>query len=108
MYAIRSYYEKSRQVMKTLLAERPEIGPVTPYMYHHLVDALMLIDETTVARQIMQEYWGEMIEDGADTFWEAYDPQNKGFSPYGNNLINSFCHAWSCTPTYFIRKYKMD
>ncbi len=97
--------EKSRQVMKTLLAERPEIGPVTPYMYHHLVDALMLIDETTVARQIMQEYWGEMIEDGADTFWEAYDPQNKGFSPYGNNL---FCHAWSCTPTYFIRKYKMD
>lgn len=99
--------EQSSRLIDVLLTERPTISPVTPYMYHHLIDALIMVDETDVARQVMTEYWGEMIEDGADTFWEAYDPQNKGFSPYGNNLINSFCHAWSCTPTYFIRKYRM-
>jgi alpha-L-rhamnosidase len=46
-----------------------------------------------------------MISDGADTFWELYNPDDKKLSPYGSNLINSYCHAWSCTPTYFIRKY---
>ena len=99
--------EKSSQLIDMLLTERPAIGPVTPYMYHHLIDALIMVDERDVARQVMKEYWGEMIEDGADTFWESYDPKNKNFSPYGNSLINSYCHAWSCTPTYFIRKYKM-
>lgn len=79
-----------------LLTERPAIGPVTPYMYHHLIDALIMVDERDVARQVMKEYWGEMIEDGADTFWESYDPKNKNFSPYGNSLINSYC-TWSCT-----------
>jgi hypothetical protein len=26
-----------------------------------------------------------------------------GLSPYGDHHINSYCHAWSCTPSYFIR-----
>ncbi|MFK4470291.1 hypothetical protein ABH897_000006 [Paenibacillus sp. RC73] len=38
---------------------------------------------------------------------ELYDPHNKAFSPYGSYLINSYCHAWSCTPTYLIRKYTL-
>ena len=53
----------------------------------------------------MSAYWGEMIWDGADTFFELYDPANKYASPYGDRMINSFCHAWSGTPSYFIRKY---
>lgn len=52
----------------------------------------------------MRAYWGEMIQDGADTFFELYDPSNKYTSPYGSRIINSFCHAWSGTPSYFIRK----
>ena len=53
----------------------------------------------------MKRYWGEMIHDGADTFWELYNPFNKYESPYGSVAVNSFCHAWSCTPTYFLRKF---
>ncbi|MFK4435278.1 hypothetical protein [Paenibacillus sp. RC21] len=55
----------------------------------------------------LKSYWGGMLRDGADTFWELYDPHNKAFSPYGSYLINSYCHAWSCTPTYLIRKYTL-
>ena len=51
------------------------------------------------------QYWGGMIAKGADTFWEAYDPTNDFISPYDFYPINSYCHAWSCTPVYFIRKY---
>ncbi len=45
------------------------------------------------------------IKFGADTFWEAYIPDNLEFSPYKDRMINSLCNAWSCTPSYFIRKY---
>ncbi|MDV9959707.1 hypothetical protein RHJ81_18875 [Clostridioides difficile] len=46
-----------------------------------------------------------MVKDGADCFWELYNPNDKYVSPYGSRIINSYCHAWSCTPSYFIRKY---
>lgn len=49
--------------------------------------------------------WGAMVAYGADTFWEIFDPQHPDFSPYGSKLINSYCHAWSCTPAWFIRQY---
>ena len=46
-----------------------------------------------------------MVKKGADTFWEVYDPNNDKLSPYGFYPMNSYCHAWSCTPVYFINKY---
>jgi hypothetical protein len=39
----------------------------------------------------------------ADTFWEVYDPAQPLRSPYGDIHINSYCHAWSCTPAYLLR-----
>ena len=26
-------------------------------------------------------------------------------SPYGGTIVNSYCHAWSCAPAYFLREY---
>lgn len=97
--------EENKKLMNRLLTERPAVGIATPYMYHHLVEALLVSGEKGKAISEMKTYWGGMIKDGADTFWELYDPSNKEFSPYGSHIINSYCHAWSCTPTYLIRKY---
>ncbi|MEH7416270.1 sugar hydrolase [Neobacillus drentensis] len=99
--------EENNNLMKHLLAENPAVGIATPYMYHHLIEALLVSGEKEQAIEEMKNYWGGMIQDGADTFWELYDPKNKDFSPYGSHLINSYCHAWSCTPTYLIRKYNL-
>ncbi|TCN25364.1 alpha-L-rhamnosidase-related protein [Mesobacillus foraminis] len=99
--------EESKKLMKRLLEEKPEVGIATPYMYHHLVEALLVSGDKDQAISEMKAYWGGMIKDGADTFWELYDPNNKEYSPYGSHLINSYCHAWSCTPTYLIRKYDL-
>ena len=46
-----------------------------------------------------------MIDLGGDTFFEAFDPNLPDYSPYGSTMINSYCHAWSCTPVYLIHKY---
>jgi hypothetical protein len=99
--------DENNQLMNRLLEVRPKTGIATPYMYHHFIEALLIAGEKERAISEMKTYWGGMIEDGADTFWELYDPKDKEFSPYGSHLINSYCHAWSCTPTYLIRKYHL-
>lgn len=97
--------EKSRKLMLHLLEKNPEMGLATPYAYHHVIEALLHVGEKEKALELMRTYWGGMIELGADTFWEAFDPNDPNASPYGNTQVNSFCHAWSCTPAWLLRKY---
>lgn len=93
------------QILDNLLKVSPRVDLVTPYAYHHLIEALILNNRKDEALSCMGSYWGEMVKDGADCFWELYNPKDKYVSPYGSRIINSYCHAWSCTPSYFIRKY---
>ena len=78
---------------------------VTPYMYHNYVDALLTVGQKEKALEVICSYWGGMLDEGADTFWELYNPENPNESPYGGTIVNSYCHAWSCAPAYFLRKY---
>ena len=76
---------------------------VTPYMMHHYVEALCRVGRKKEARQVIRDYWGGMADHGADTYWELYNPENPDESPYGSPVVNSYCHAWSCTPAWFLR-----
>ncbi len=79
------------------------IGMVTPYMMHHYAQALCLIGRRRQALEVIRDYWGAMVKSGADTFWELFNPANPDESPYGSAVVNSYCHAWSCTPAWFLR-----
>jgi hypothetical protein len=79
------------------------VRPGTPYLYHYVAEAMLRCGMKKEALELVGSYWGGMVEAGADTFWEVYDPANPMLSPYGNVLINSYCHAWSCTPAYLLR-----
>lgn len=93
------------RLLRRLMAENPGVPMVTPYAYHHFVEALMQVGLKEEAEHAMKDYWGSMLRQGADTFWELYNPADPLASPYGSRAANSFCHAWSSTPAYFIRKY---
>jgi alpha-L-rhamnosidase len=82
------------------------VRPGAPYLYHYVIEAMIQCGLKSEAKALLTNYWGGMIDQGADTFWEVYDPKNDFLSPYNSYLVNSYCHAWSCTPVYFIRKYK--
>lgn len=97
--------EKNARLLERTIIVDPKIRMVTPYMYHHFLEALVQTDLKQIAVGFMRGYWGEMVKDGADTFWELYDPANKNVAPYGSKMVNSYCHAWSCSPSYIIRKY---
>lgn len=93
------------KAMSTVMSMPDACYPGCPYAYHYVVEALLKCDMNIEARKLLTDYWGSMVEKGADTFWEVYDPNNDAISPYGFFPINSYCHAWSCTPVYFINKY---
>ncbi len=87
------------------VAKIPEaVRPGAPYLYHYVAEAMLQCGMKQEAQDLIQWYWGGMVEAGADTFWEVYDPANPALSPYGNVLLNSYCHAWSCTPAYLLRR----
>lgn len=93
------------RILDEVINQNPEKGMVSPYMNHHFVEAMLLCGKKDDAMAYMKYYWGGMIQHGADTFWELYNPKNPSESPYGSSIVNSYCHAWSCTPTYLLRKY---
>ena len=97
--------EEGAEILDRLVELKPEKGMVSPYMNHHFVEALLMCGKKDQAMEYMKYYWGGMLSHGADTFWELYNPENPVESPYGSSIVNSYCHAWSCTPTYLLRKY---
>jgi hypothetical protein len=97
--------KEGANAFKNLSKRSDAIQPGTPYLNHYIVEAMIMSGLGWEAKNLVISYWGSMIEKGADTFWEVYVPDNEFASPYNSCYINSYCHAWSCTPTYFIRKY---
>ena len=96
--------EENRIALRRLYEYPGAVMPKSPYMYHYLLESYALCGEYKQLFELIRTYWGGMVRQGADTFWEAYVPGNDFFSPYHDVLMNSACHAWSCTPSYFLRR----
>ncbi|MBP5259758.1 MAG: glycoside hydrolase, partial [Paludibacteraceae bacterium] len=75
------------------------------YATHYLIEAMLQSGMQQQAYDYLLNYWSGMTRQGADTFWEVYDPADAFASPYRFHPLNSACHAWSCTPVYFIGRY---
>ena len=97
--------KEGQRALRAALSHPEVVMPGTPYGTHYLVEAMLLCGMNEEAKAYVEDYWGGMVKKGADTFWEAYDPQDDFLSPYHFAPLNSYCHAWSCTPIYFIHKY---
>ncbi len=97
--------EEAASLLRRMDSSADLIRPVTPYLMSYYLEALMKCGQKDEVLHIIKEYWGGMVNEGTDTFWELYDPKNPDASPYGGTIVNSYCHAWSCAPAYFLRTY---
>lgn len=97
--------KEGRKALETVMSMSDAVRLGAPYAYHYLVEAMIKCKMDDEAKQLLIDYWGGMVKKGADTFWEVYDPKDDYLSPYNFFPMNSYCHAWSCTPVYFIHKY---
>lgn len=86
------------------LSSPTAVQPLTPYLWHHVAEALAHASLYSECVDLIKSYWGGMVRAGADTFWECFDPNDPRRSPYGDVRNNSFCHAWSCTPSWLLRR----
>ena len=93
----------TQRALLNTLRDPEAVRPMTPYLWHYVCDALATVGCVDECLATMAAHWGGMVEAGADTFWEYFNPDDRTGSPYGDVRNNSFCHAWSCTPTYLLR-----
>lgn len=100
--------DEAKAILQKIKTYKDAVSMVTPYIYHHYVQALLNIGCKEEALGVLKSYWGKMADLGADTYWELFNPDNPDESPYGGTIVNSYCHAWSCAPAYFLRKYYLE
>ena len=80
----------------------------TPYMRFYELEALCAMGEQSYVLKEMKNYWGGMLQLGATSFWEEYNPSKKGaehYAMYGREFGKSLCHAWGASPIYLLGKY---
>ena len=102
--------DTARRCLRAAIADPSAVRPVTPYANHYFTEALYAAGMKKEGDSHLVGYWGRMAAFGADTFWEVFVPDDHRAGPYRTHLMNSYCHAWSCAPSYFLRnsKFKAD
>ncbi|EHB50647.1 family 78 glycoside hydrolase catalytic domain [Paenibacillus lactis] len=102
------------------LDEWYEAGKLPPlkgaFFYHVVLETLIGKGRTRRALDLIREYWGGMLDRGATTWWETFDPAlpfSTVPSPYQGHtptyLIDhipvSFSHGWGASPSYILTRY---
>lgn len=80
----------------------------TPYMRFYELEAFCALGEQEQVLKEILAYWGGMLKEGATSFWEKYNPHEKGtehLAMYGRPYGKSLCHAWGASPIYLLGKY---
>ena len=100
--------ERAQRILDNVMLN-PDVPPITtPYMRFYELEALCRMGLQEKVLKEMKAYWGGMLREGATSFWEKYNPEEKGIqhlSMYGRPYGKSLCHAWGASPIYIIGKY---
>lgn len=100
--------QKQEKILTNVL-ENDEIPAITtPYFNFFELDVLCQMGKLTEVLDKIRSYWGGMLDLGAVTFWEEYDPsvpKEEQYDMYGDHFGKSLCHAWAASPIYFLAKY---
>ncbi|MBP1675800.1 MAG: putative Alpha-L-rhamnosidase [Bacteroidetes bacterium] len=100
--------EQKQQIKHSVLLNDSILKITTPYMRFYELEALCALGEHKAVTKEMKDYWGGMLREGATSFWEKYNPSDKGaehLAMYGRPYGKSLCHAWGASPVYLLGKY---
>ncbi len=103
-------------LLKTIW-ESPEYPrPFGPSYYLIVLEALAASGKTEAIWPVIRDYWGAMLQRGATTWWEVFDPTTPSWAYPHTFLGNtatfecdwipiSACHGWSNVPGYAIPRF---
>ncbi|MCF8339375.1 MAG: alpha-rhamnosidase [Chitinophagaceae bacterium] len=99
---------QKQSVKQSVLLNKNIPKITTPYMRFYELEALCALGEQPYVLNEIKDYWGGMLQLGATSFWEEYNPDKKGtehYAMYGRPFGKSLCHAWGASPIYLLGKY---
>lgn len=82
----------------------------TPYFKFYEYQVYCMAGSSKLLEESIRSYYGSMLETGATTLYEEYDPRLTGaehYAMYGHPYEKSLCHAWSASPIYLLGAYRM-
>ena len=100
--------DDKQKVMQSAMLNPDVPAITTPYMRFYELEALCQMGMQTEVLKEMRNYWGGMLQEGATSFWEKYNPEETGIqhlTMYGRPYGKSLCHAWGASPIYLLGKY---
>ncbi|MBD0823759.1 alpha-rhamnosidase [Aestuariibaculum marinum] len=105
-----NYFDESQKqsVKDKVLLNDDILQITTPYMRFYELEALCAMGEQEFVLDEIRDYWGAMLDLGATSFWEKYDPNQSGeehLEMYGRPYGKSLCHAWGASPIYLFGRY---
>ena len=102
--------EREESIIKNVIYNA-DIAPIkTPYFEFYELDAMCRIGDFKYVTDMLYSYFCGMLDLGATTIWEEFDPTKKGvehYSMYGDKYGKSLCHAWGASPIYLLGKYAL-
>lgn len=111
MFGLRFGYlsEAQRETVKRRVLLDDAVQPIyTPFMRFFELESLCEVGETTHVLAEIRGYWGGMMDLGATSFWEEFDPKlprELQYDMYGDKYRKSLAHAWGAAPIYLLGKY---
>ena len=100
--------EQQKRVIDGVIFNDEVMKIQTPYMQFYEMEALLKLGRHEDVLKGMKSYWGGMLDLGATSFWELYNPEEKGaahMAMYGRPYGRSACHAWGASPIYLLGRY---
>ena len=107
MYGLAQDWQKEA-ILKNVLKNDAITKITTPYFKGYELDVLAKLGEYELIEESLTSYYGSMVNLGATTIWEEYDPTMSGdehYAMYGGRYDKSLCHAWGASPIYIFGKY---
>jgi hypothetical protein len=85
---------------------------VSPYYGDYILEAMAQAGDLPGAMNFLRTWWGGMVQEGATSFWEGYDPrwQKNDFHAFlhadaGMGYQVSLAHGWSSGPTSWLTEH---
>ena len=100
--------EQKGKIIENVLKNDNITKITTPYFEGFELDVMGKIGNVQYIENMLSSYWKGMLDLGAPTVWEEYDPKIEGikhYEMYGNKYGKSHCHAWGASPVYLLGRY---
>lgn len=100
--------EQKKSITENVLLNDKIRKITTPYFEGYELDVMGKLGFFKYIEDMLRSYWKGMLDMGATTVWEEFDPCQTGierYEMYDNKYGKSLCHAWGAGPIYLLARY---